>query len=59
MEHCPVCNMPVQTAICPECGFDSSRNYEKLPTLGFAVNGTLLAVGLNEDEQCDVHALMP
>lgn len=30
---CPVCKTEHRTMVCPECGFDSSRNYEKYPTL--------------------------
>ena len=28
MERCPVCNRELQNAVCPECGFDRSRNYK-------------------------------
>ena len=34
MIHCPVCNMPLDAAICPECGYDPARDYETYPTLG-------------------------
>lgn len=30
---CPVCGKKNQSMMCPECGFDSSRDYEKYPTL--------------------------
>lgn len=30
---CPVCGKKSQYNQCPECGFDSSRDYEKYPTL--------------------------
>ena len=28
MERCPVCNRELHGAVCPECGFDRSRNYK-------------------------------
>ena len=31
---CPVCGRKSQYNRCPDCGFDSSRDYEKYPTLG-------------------------
>lgn len=31
---CPVCDKIHMSMVCPKCGFDSSRNYEKYPTLG-------------------------
>ena len=34
MTHCPVCETQLNTAICPECGFDCSRDYEAYPTFG-------------------------
>lgn len=31
---CPVCDNVNASMVCPKCGFDSSRDYEKHPTLG-------------------------
>ena len=31
---CPVCDNVNMSMLCPECGFDSSRDYEKYPTFG-------------------------
>ena len=31
---CPVCDQENPSMLCPRCGFDASRNYEKYPTLG-------------------------
>ncbi len=31
---CPVCDKENRTMLCSRCGFDSSRDYEKYPTLG-------------------------
>lgn len=33
MWTCPVCDTESRTLICPNCDFDSSRNYEQHPTL--------------------------
>lgn len=30
---CPVCSAQISTCLCPDCGFDSSRDYEQYPTL--------------------------
>lgn len=32
MPKCPVCKTVSEDFVCPECGFDSSRNYEDHPT---------------------------
>lgn len=31
---CPVCGKENRCLLCPQCGFDSSRDYESYPTLG-------------------------
>ena len=31
---CPVCDQENPSMLCPRCGFDASRDYEKYPTLG-------------------------
>jgi len=31
--ECPVCGRKSDTMLCPECGFDTSRDYEQYPTL--------------------------
>ena len=31
---CPVCDQENSSMLCPRCGFDASRDYEKYPTLG-------------------------
>lgn len=31
---CPVCAAAVKNGICPVCGYDRSRDYEKYPTFG-------------------------
>ena len=31
---CPVCGKRYTATICPDCGFDDSRNYERYPTFG-------------------------
>ena len=31
---CPVCDNVNTSMLCPKCGFDSSRDYEKYPTFG-------------------------
>ena len=33
MERCPVCDRELQSAVCPDCGFDRSMDYESWPTL--------------------------
>lgn len=35
MSRCPVCETETTTGLCPACGFDSSLNYERHPTLGW------------------------
>lgn len=32
MLHCPICGKPIQSTLCPQCGFDESCNYEAHPT---------------------------
>ena len=39
MWKCPVCDQENNTPVCPRCGFDRSRDWENLPTLG-AMSGT-------------------
>ena len=36
---CPVCDKQNTSMLCPRCGFDSSRNFERHPTLGASVRG--------------------
>ena len=31
---CPVCGSENKSLLCPQCGFDASRDYEKYPTFG-------------------------
>ena len=35
---CPVCDQENPSMLCPRCGFDASRNYEKYPTFGIVRN---------------------
>lgn len=37
---CPVCDKRNTSMLCPNCGFDSSRDFERHPTLGASVRGT-------------------
>ena len=34
MPTCPICNTHTVLPICPECGFDRTRDYERFPTCG-------------------------
>lgn len=34
MPTCPICNTHTVLPICPECGFDRTRDYERFPTFG-------------------------
>ena len=35
MELCPICNTPLDSMLCPDCGYDRSRDFEHFPTFGF------------------------
>lgn len=35
---CPVCDQENPSMLCPRCGFDASRDYEKYPTFGIVRN---------------------
>lgn len=39
--ECPVCGKENNSALCPECGFDTSRDYEKHPTLSPVRTGSI------------------
>ena len=32
--NCPVCDTPLNPPLCPKCGYDRSRDYERYPTFG-------------------------
>ncbi len=44
---CPVCDNIHTSMVCPKCGFDSSRDYERYPTFGMVGRGPS-ASGLRE-----------
>ena len=49
MGKCPVCEKDYQEGmVCPQCGFDSSRDYERYPTV-FAVSGEKSVQALREE----------
>ena len=46
---CPVCDQENPSMLCPRCGFDASRDYEKHPTFGFV--GNVPAISARQEEQ--------
>ena len=48
--RCPVCDKENSTLLCPDCGFDASRDYEKYPTFG-PVEGFKPASALRREKE--------
>ncbi|MBQ8355426.1 MAG: BspA family leucine-rich repeat surface protein [Oscillospiraceae bacterium] len=46
---CPVCDNLNTSVLCPRCGFDASRDYEKYPTFGIVGNAPAISA-LREEQ---------
>lgn len=47
--NCPICNTATTAPICPECGYDASRDYGRYPTFGKLPAGTPTVSRLRAD----------
>ncbi len=55
MKTCPICAMEYDVAVCPVCGYDQSRDYERYPTLGSVPQGSPSRAGLQADYEASLH----